>query len=170
MIEGNAFLKATPTHVADRMSEQDVQSSLLAEIEASLGTGIAAKRISDIQAILGPMVLSLPKNEHGNLEHVTVRYALHRVFVQRHGWSIKGLDPAGAAWNSSTATGILKDQVPSYIQSLFEQRLGGHGLGLHELAVFAATIEHLVHNEAIGRLGAALKLHNLMPTSLMTSG
>merc|ERR1719409_472203 len=121
MIEGNAFLKATPTHVADRMSEQDVQSSLLAEIEASLGTGIAAKRISDIQAILGPMVLSLPKNEHGNLEHVTVRYALHRVFVQRHGWSIKGLSAAGEPWNSSSPAGILKDQVPSFIQNLFEQ-------------------------------------------------
>jgi len=102
------------------------------------------------------------------LEHVTVRYALHRAFVQRHGWSIKGLSPSGDAWNSSSPTGILKDQVPSYIQNLFEQRLGGHGLGLHELAVFGATIEHLIHNEAIGRLGFALNIHNLMPTSSMT--
>merc|ERR1719316_457446 len=143
MTEGSTFLKATSKHAADRVSQQDVQTSLLAEIEASLGTGIAAKRISDIQAILRPMFLSLPKNQYGNLEHVTVRYALHRVFVQRHGWSIKGLDHAGAGWNSSSATGILKDQVPAYIQNLFEQRLGGKGLGLNELAVFAATIEHL---------------------------
>ena len=33
-----------------------------------------------------------------------------------------------------------------------EQRLGGRGFGLHELGVLAATIEHLVHNEAIKRL------------------
>merc|ERR1719281_708559 len=65
--------------------------------------------------------------------------------------------------------GIPRRPVPSFIQNLFEQRLGGRGLGLHDLAVFAATIEHLVHNEAIGRLGAALSIHNLMPTSLMTS-
>merc|ERR1719331_760824 len=163
MIEGSTFLKANPEHTASQVSEQDVQTSLLEEIEASLGTGIAAKRISDIQAILGPMVLSLPKNEHGNLEHVTVRYALHRVFVQRHGWSIQGLDPASDGWNSSSPTGILKDQVPAFIQNLFEQRLGGRGLGLQELSVFAATIEHLVHNEAIGRLGSALHVHNLLP-------
>merc|ERR1719258_647560 len=115
------------------------------------------------------MFKALPKNQQGNLEHTTVRYALHRAFVQRHGWSIKGLDPAGEAWNASSPTGILKDQVPSYIQSMFEKRLGGRGLGLHELAVFGATIEHLVHNEAIGRLGAALNVHKRLPTSLMTS-
>merc|ERR1719424_824088 len=123
-----------------------------------------------MKTILSPIFKSLPKNMHGNLEHVTVRYVLHRVFVQRHGWSIKGLNAAGEAWDASSPTGILKDQVPSFIQGLFEQRLGGRGLGLHELAVFAATLEHLVHNEAIGRLGSALNVHGFLPTaSLSTS-
>jgi hypothetical protein len=91
------------------------------------------------------------------------------VFVQRHGWSIKGLDHAGAGWNASATSSILKDQVPDFIQNMFEQRLGRRGLGLHELAVFAATLEHLVHNEAVGRLGSALTLHGLLPTGSMTS-
>jgi hypothetical protein len=168
-VSGTAFLKATSKHEASRVSAQDVQMSLLAEIEGSLGTGIASKRVTDMKDILGPMFAALPKNAHGNLEHITVRYALHRVFIQRHGWSIKGLDHAGAGWSASSATGILKDQVPDFIQNLFEQRLGSRGLGLHELAVFAATIEHLVHNEAVGRLGSALSLHGLLPTGTMTS-
>jgi len=168
MIEGNTFLKANPQHLSDYVSEQDVQTSFLEEIEASLGTGIAAKRISDIKATLAPMFLSLPKNQHGNLESTTVRYAMHRVLIQRHGWSVKGLDHAGAGWNSSSHTGMLKDQVPSYILNLFEQRLNGRGLGLQELAVFAATLEHMIHNEAIGRLGSALDIHGLFPTSLFT--
>jgi len=168
-IEGSAFLHATPQHSADRVSTEDVQNTLLSEIEGSLGTGIASKRISDMKALLSPMFVSMPKNSHGNLEHVTVRYVLHRVFVQRHGWSIKGLDPKEEPLNSSSsATGILKDHVPAYIQSMFEQRLEGRGLGLQELAVFAATMEHLVHNEAVGRLGSALNLHELLPTSSMT--
>jgi hypothetical protein len=169
MSDATTFLKATHKHTAGRVSEQDVVTTLLGEIEGALGKGIASKRITDMKAILNPMFRSLPKNEHGNLEHVTVRYALHRVFVQRHGWSIQGLDPASDGWNSSSPTGILKDQVPAFIQNLFEQRLGGRGLGLQELSVFAATIEHLVHNEAIGRLGSALALHNLPPTALITS-
>jgi len=168
-VEGNAFLQAMPKHLAERVSEQDIQTSFLAEVEASLGSGIAAKRISDIKAILGPMFSTLPKNQQGNLEHVTVRYALHRLFIQRHGWSIQGLDPAGDSWNASSPTGILANQVPSYIQNMFEQRLGGRGLGLNELAVFAATIEHLIHDEAIGRLGSAMNLQGLLPTASMTA-
>jgi len=166
--EGSAFLHATPMHHEGMVSAEDVQSSLLEEIEGSLGVGIASKRMTEMKAILTPMFKSLPKNKHGNLEHVTVRYVLHRVFVQRHGWSITGLDAAGGAWNASSPTGILKDQVPAFIENLFEERLGGKGLGLQELAVFASTIEHLVHSETIGRLGSALNVHKLLPTASMT--
>ena len=57
--------------------------------------------------------------------------------------------------------------MPAYIQDLFEQRLHGRGFGLHELGVLAATIEHLVHSEAIKRLGDAFKVHSFLPTSNM---
>jgi hypothetical protein len=92
---------------------------------------------------------------------------LHRLFVQRHGWFIKGLHEAGGHRNSTSTAGVLKEQVPAYIQDLFEKRLGGRGFGLHELAVLAATIEHLVHNEAIKRLGDAFRVHDYLPTSVM---
>ena len=107
------------------------------------------------------MFNALPTNEFGNLGHSTVRYALHRLFVERHGWYIKGLNPMGGHWNSSSPTGIIKDRVPSYIQGLFEQHLGGHGFGLRELTVFAATIEHLVRDEALTRLMFAYEAKGL---------
>merc|ERR1719382_1641270 len=53
---------------------------------------------------------------------------------------------------------MLHDQVPERVQSLFEQRLGKHGLGLEELTVLAATLEHLVHNEVTGHLRTAFRL------------
>merc|ERR1719163_2633732 len=118
-----------------------------------------------MEATLGPIVAALPKNEHGNLGHSAVRYALHRLFVLRHGWVIKGLGSEGGAWNSSSPFGVLKDQVPSYIEGLFEQRLAGKGFGLHEVAVLAATIEHLIHNEAVSKLGGAFNVHMLPLTS-----
>jgi hypothetical protein len=95
------------------MSESDVQMSLLAEIEDSLGSG--AKRIHELEALLKPMFNSLPKNEHGGLEHSTARYALHRIFLHRHGWSIEGLDSAGQTLTSTSPTGILKNRVPAYV-------------------------------------------------------
>jgi len=48
--------------------------------------------------------------------------------------------------------------VPERVQSLFEQRLGKHGLGLEELTVLAATLEHLVHNEVTSHLRTAFQL------------
>merc|ERR1719486_1526052 len=150
------------------MSEEDVQTSLLAGGGGTFGEGSASSRVKQMEAVLGPIYAALPKNAQGYLGHSTVRYALHRLFVQRHGWVIKGLDTAGGHRNSTSSAGLLKEQVPAYIQDLFEQRLGGRGFGLHELGVLGATIEHLVHSEAIKRLGYAFKVHNFLPTSVMS--
>jgi hypothetical protein len=121
-----------------------------------------------MEASLKPIYAALPKNEHGQLGHPTVRYALHRLFVLRHGWNIKGLGANGGTWNSSSPTEVLTDQVPSYIEEMFEKRLGSKGLGLHELSVFAATIEHLIHKEAVGKLGETFNVLELLPTSTLS--
>merc|ERR1719440_155803 len=166
----NAFLKARGDQSSsERISAMDVQTSLLAEVEESLGTSTGSK-VSELETALQPIFKALPKNEQGGLGHTTVRYALHRAFVQRHGWFIQGLDRAGQSWNESDtnlSTGILADQVPAYVQDLFEQRLAGKGLGLHELAVLAATVEHLVHREALSKLGEAFMLHKRLPTEVL---
>merc|ERR1740127_71870 len=101
---------------------------------------------------------SMSKNEYGKLGPAAAGYMLHRLFVQRHGWFIRALEPEGkamAAWNSSTPTSVLDDRVPSHVQELFEQRLGTHGLGLRELSILASSLEHLVHLESMQRLNLA---------------
>jgi hypothetical protein len=166
-VQCNTFLKAHHSAHQERITEEEIQTSLLAEVEGTFGSGSATSRLKQMELALTPMYTALPKNEHGYLGRATVRYALHRLFVQRHGWFINGLHAAGSHRNSTSSAGLLKEQVPAYVQELFEKRLGGRGFGLHELAVLAATIEHLVHNEAVSRLGDAFKLHNLLPTSIM---
>merc|ERR1719387_3473776 len=163
--DANAFLKANPSAKEQRISVEEVQTSLLAEVEGTFGEGTASSRVKQLEATLRPMYAALPKNEQGYLGYATVRYALHRLFVQRHGWFIKGLDVAGGHRNSTSSAGLLKQQVPAYVQELFEQRLGSRGFGLHELGVLAATIEHLIHNEAVKRVGDTFKVHDLLPTS-----
>jgi len=157
--EANAFLHAGPGGHG-RVSLEEVQSSLISEIEGSLGSKTSRSRLARIEATLHPMFTALPKNEFGNLDHSTVRYALHRLFVQRHGWYIKGLEPNGESWNTDSPSGVLKEMASSYIQDLFEQRLGGRGFGLHETAVFAATLEHLVHDESVVRLNNSYTITN----------
>jgi len=165
----NAFLGATPKHWEERMTEEHItEQLLLVEVENNLGQGAASSRMKQLESMIKPIFAALPKNDKGYLGHATVRYALHRLFVQRHGWVIKGLDAAGSHRNTTSSAGLLKEQVPAYVQDLFEKRLAGRGFGLHELTVLAATIEHLVHSEAIKRLGDAFKVHNLFPTSVMS--
>merc|ERR1719335_82567 len=160
-VDANAFLKVHASHMQERMSEEEVQTSLLAEVEGTFGEGAASSRLKQLEAGLGPMFAALPKNENGFLGHATVHYALHRLFMERHGWFFRGLEPAGGAWNSLTPAVVLKDKVPAYVQDLFEQQLGGRGFGLQELAVLAATLEHLVNNEAQEKLREAFQLLKL---------
>jgi len=160
--DASTFLKA------NHMQHEAIsEASLLAEVEATLGEGTASPRVKQLEAALRPIVQSLPKNEKGYLGHSTVRYALHRLFVLRHGWFIKGLHSAGGHRNSTEGAMVLKEQVPSYLQDLFEERLGGRGFGLHELAVLASTIEHLIHSEAVSQLTEAFAVHQLSPESLL---
>jgi len=167
-VDANAFLRRDRSANEERMSEADVQATLLSEIESTFGEGSASSRVNQLEAVLGPIYTALPKNEHGYLGHATVRYALHRLFVQLHGWVVEGLDTAGGHRNATSGAGLLKEQVPAYIQDLFEKRLGGRGFGLKELGALAATIEHLVHAEAIQRLGDAIKVYKYRPTSVMS--
>jgi len=161
--EGKGFLK-TASESSEHVSEEDIQTSLLEELEGTFGAGATTSRVRLLEAILKPMYAAMPKNEHGNLGHATVRYALHRLFLMRHGWHFKGLARDGEASNLTSPAGVLKDQMPAYIQTLFENRLGGKGLSLQDLAAMAATMEHLIHKEVVSKLGDAYALYNILPT------
>lgn len=136
----------------------EAKKVLLAELENSLGSehrSFTERRLAKIEDVLRPIYNAVPKNEHGLLGHSAVAFLLHRGFVVRHGWFIRGLDPedrALTAFNASSTSTMLEDKVPSQIQEVFEQRIGGKGATLHELAVLMATLEHLVHKEAMARL------------------
>jgi len=140
----SAFLRQKVDGELQRVTREIIERTLLSEL------AMDSARLSTFEDELRPMYAALPKNEHGTLEPTAVRYALHRYFVHKHGWYVKGLEPLGQAWNSSAPTSIMKSRVPVYIQSLFEERLHGQGLSLHDLAVFAATLSDFVNNEALG--------------------
>merc|ERR1719221_132851 len=81
---------------------------------------------------------------------------------------MKGLEPAGQSWNSTSLASILTSRVPAVIQSLFEQRLHGEGMGLYEVAVFAATLSDFVHSEALSDVVDLYEAFSLSTTELAT--
>jgi len=165
--DANSFLKGGTRVMAEHVRAEDIEAVLSSELAEALGGGLAEAKLVQLEEVLWPMFSTLPKNEHGNVGRAAVRYALHRFFVGKHGWFVKGLEPAEAGQNASSPTAMLKDNVPSYVEALFEQHLGGRGFGLRQLAVLAATLEHLVHDEAMGRLQASYQAHKILPTDLV---
>jgi len=158
--DADSFLQARATD--KYITKEDVEETLFSEL-SELST---SSKLRSIEEELRSMYVALPKNVHGSLEPSVVRYALHRYFVQKHGWYMMGLDPAGNSWNASAPATLVKDRAPAYIQSLFEQRVHGKGLGLEELAVFVAVMSDLVHAEALQGLHkayASLRLPTVGP-------
>jgi hypothetical protein len=141
-----------------QVSEKEVDSSLQEELASITGqhrTSAGQRdRINDLKKALLPMFAALPKDGQGHLEHTVVRYALHRFFLQLHGWYIKGLEPGF----DNSKKDELMDWVPSHVQEVIERRMGVRGFDLSELAVFAATLEDLIHGEAIKRLDGLLQV------------
>jgi len=131
------------------LSQNTIEQRFLEEVRGITGKGPADLQIPAIKAVLEPMWAALPKNHYGSLDGAQVKYALHRLFVQRHGWHIDGLTDIS---DKSSPTGVLKERVPTFLLDLFEEAFGQTGLKLHELAVFAATLERLIHDENIDRL------------------
>jgi len=137
----SAFLKPL-SHTEKHVSRSVVQQTLSSALSMDLG------KLKDIEDEFKPLHATLPRDEHGTLEPSVVRYALHRYFVQKHGWFMKGLDPRVSVTDVSSEGDILKEGVPAFIQSVIDHNLKGQGWGLHELAIYAAALTELVRVEA----------------------
>jgi len=142
---------------------------LLQELENRAGLDhrqATESRVDRLEQALKPMWAAMPKDSAGRLEAAGVRYLLHRLFVQRHGWFVDGLDAGGDAWDSASPAAVFKDHSSDH-HSLFGDRLD-HGFTLHQVAVFAATLETMVHGENIDRLGVTYRLQGLSRSETLT--
>eukprot|EP00421_Protoceratium_reticulatum_P013465 CAMPEP_0168387714 /NCGR_PEP_ID=MMETSP0228-20121227/16086_1 /TAXON_ID=133427 /ORGANISM="Protoceratium reticulatum, Strain CCCM 535 (=CCMP 1889)" /LENGTH=316 /DNA_ID=CAMNT_0008400955 /DNA_START=52 /DNA_END=999 /DNA_ORIENTATION=- len=149
------------------VDKTDVTKAFLVELASTADQD----RLTMLEDSLRQTYRSLPKNAAGNLGHQAVRYILHRLFVQQHGWYVGGLEPKNGtdgtrakatdkeSSGESASVTTREEWVPSFLQELLENRLGDRGTNLHDLAILAASIEDLVGQESIGRLRTAYELY-----------
>jgi len=160
--DASSFLSRAHGDDAETMNAE-LQSDIMQKVEEMLGKDSANidGRLSRIEGQLRTTFNALPKNIDGKLEHAAVRYTLHSYFVQRHGWYVRGLSDVGEGFSSTSGNGTLQDRVEEFVQGVFEQRVGAHGLDLRQMATLAATFENLVRDEAMQRLNATLAVLNM---------
>jgi hypothetical protein len=165
------FLGSHSVHAGPAVSTGELDALLQRQFEEAFGSTSRAGRsnLDAVERSLSQMHAALPKNDKGRLAPSVVRYALHRYFAGRHGWLIRGLEPAGGNWSSSSPAAVAQDRVPSYLQELYEQRLGSRGLNLRELAVLASTLEQVVHEASLGWLGAAYRVLQIPTTGRVSA-
>jgi len=116
-----------------------------------------------LEVDLKPLVATLPSGPDVlRLGPTAVCYALHRLFMRRSAWLVKGLNPQGMAWNgTSPVKAALFAKMPKRIQQLVEEKLAGPGLDLSETATVAALFRHFVHQEASEMLRKVFSLRGL---------
>jgi len=104
------------------------------------------------ERILLPMLKALPSSG-GHFSRTAVFYVLHRVLLKRHGWFLKGLEPEGKAWNSTSLRHIvILAKLPTDLQQILEQQLHGPGLRANDVMTLVLLTEYLVHQRTLGQL------------------
>ncbi|CAE7362929.1 unnamed protein product, partial [Symbiodinium microadriaticum] len=128
-------------------------------VEDQLGSEVRqalSQRAPQLEEHLRHTFLSLPQNSRGAVGPGGARYALHRLFVQLHGWQMKGLRMEDGDWYRSSPLPAFGNHLPQHLHTFLETRVS-HGLDLHELAIVAGLLEHKVHDQAEKRLSLAYK-------------
>ncbi|CAE7229051.1 selD [Symbiodinium natans] len=154
---GHAFRRKKVEKTSLRRQEP---KALLEELEQVLGAEhreAAEQRLHEFEDDLRITFKALPKNGRGAVAAPSARYALHRLFNQRHGWQIKGLETAAGAWDADSPVTAMGDRVPPKMRELFEDRLGSYGMTLHELAILAATMDKMFETDVAERLRIVYK-------------
>lgn len=152
-----AYLGLLSVAVASAPPAATDDHGFLTELMQAAGVRIGME-LQEIEAELQPMLAALPSNPSGHLGPTAVRYALHRTLHRRHGWLVKGLDPAGHSFNGSWPEEVaLLRKLPFSARSALEEHLSHPGLGLHGVAGLVALLEALARAEAADRLRVVYK-------------
>merc|ERR1719446_1219209 len=87
-----------------------------------LGCGGQAdpEHAASVKATLTPMWRTLPKNS-GRIDRRTLRYLVHRYFMQTSSLMVRGFEPTRSTNDSHWgAADILSQMVPAYVESVLE--------------------------------------------------
>jgi len=146
--ESNSFLINRESAFKNSLTKGGLQRDLNNAMGEALGCGgdVDREEIAKFEKGLSPLWRTLPKNEEGNVERRSLRYAIHRYFNRRSAIHIRGFEPSRApnatGWGSDD---ILGQQVPAFVESVLESK---HkllkGFTLTDAAHMVATIEQLI--------------------------
>jgi len=144
-----------------KLRHEDLQSA----VAAVLGEGhdIHHGHLEEIAKSITPMWLSLPKIEHNRVDRRSLRYAVHRYFMQIYSLSIVGLEPVQVNGQHDEAL-LLTQLAPAYVRDQLEGKGSQAGFSLDDAVVMIATLERLVEDTTHGILERSYAATGRLPT------
>merc|ERR1719247_2828441 len=104
------------------------RNTFRAEIVNAMGSMLGCggqpdpEHINAIKATLTPMWRTLPKTS-GRIDRRTLRYLVHRYFMQTSSLMVRGFEPTRLTNDSHWgAADILSQMVPAYVESVLEAK------------------------------------------------
>jgi len=163
-------LRKSAADCDEEESRARLERALVAEIETALAgnhTAFDTARLQELEKDLNPLYVTLPHEYpladiEGGLGLSSARYLLHQYFLRYHSWYVRGLNPAGDGRQPPDHKEALRSRVAGHLLQVLEQKVGS-GLNLKTLAVFVATLEHLIHGDEKQRLKQSWSVHDLNP-------
>eukprot|EP00429_Kryptoperidinium_foliaceum_P018702 CAMPEP_0176038798 /NCGR_PEP_ID=MMETSP0120_2-20121206/19230_1 /TAXON_ID=160619 /ORGANISM="Kryptoperidinium foliaceum, Strain CCMP 1326" /LENGTH=535 /DNA_ID=CAMNT_0017372193 /DNA_START=187 /DNA_END=1794 /DNA_ORIENTATION=+ len=133
------------------IARSDAQAPLGEVISTNLDEAAAAALAAgrpEAEARLFPILAALPRGVGGRFGAPAVRYALHQDLTRSYGWHLRGLDPAGGTWNSSSLSDIAAlRRLPAAVRAAISRR-SADGFDAGDVAALAAALEVVVREEA----------------------
>mmetsp|Transcript_61371 Transcript_61371/g.96845 ORF Transcript_61371/g.96845 Transcript_61371/m.96845 type:complete len:586 (+) Transcript_61371:110-1867(+) len=130
---------------------------------------LASTRLESIEKELTSMFQVMPKNRYGKLGQASVRYMMHRYFVEQRGWVIEELLHGSSSPNMSSPAHRLSNWLPVLVDDLFEKRIGDGGFDSHRMAIVLTTVEDAFHDEAQTRLMKIYEVLRVQPKQVFNS-
>jgi len=154
----------TKFHINGKTFQEDIMNAM----GSMLGCGGQAtpEKMASIRKTLDPMWLTLPKISSGRIDRRSMRYLIHRYFMQTSSLMIRGFEPTRPVNDSHWGVAdILSQVVPAYVESVLESRhMSQHGFGLNDTVTMVVMLEQLIFDSESALMEKVYKAqHKPMP-------
>jgi len=140
----NKFLHEKPRSATEQAFKDEIMNAM----GSVLGCGGEADHghVAAVRKTLMPMWLTIPKTQGDRIDRRSMRYLVHRYFMQTSSLMVKGFEPTRATndshWGSAD---ILSQMVPAYVESVLEsQHSTQNGFSLQDVVDMVLTLDQLI--------------------------
>merc|ERR1719316_902544 len=142
-LASNKFLSEHAASVSGKAFKEDIMNA----VGSMLGCGGEADpgHVAAMRSVMMPMWRTLPKTQ-GRIDRRSLRYLVHRYFMQTSSLMIRGFEPTrptnASHWG---AADILSQMVPAYVESVLESKHNTkHGFSFQDVIDMVLTLDQLI--------------------------